>query len=307
MKYRMKHYLEYAAARFLCAVARGLPLRLALVLGWLIAWFYFHVLRFRRTKALERIAAVFGDRYSPAQRRRIAWISFRNLCFNAVEAARFQKLTEEQVKKMPLYGVIDEIFQMYRREGPMIFTTIHMGNWELGGVAGRAAGLPIFSLARRQKNPLTDRMLNQMREATGMEVLFTDSKVMQNVVRRMKKGGVFAILPDVSSRAEALSLDFLNGKANLSAGAARFAKATGCPIVPFVLMRRGWTQHVCKRLAPVYPDPACDRKTDRKRMMQELASQFDAEIQAHPEQYFWFNKRWVMTQYKGVRKHPQGS
>jgi len=33
-------------------------------------------------------------------------------------------------------------------------------------------------------------------------------------------------------------------------------------------------------------------------MMQKLVSIFDAEIRANPEQYFWFNKRWVLDPIK---------
>ena len=37
-----------------------------------------------------------------------------------------------------------------------------------------------------------------------------------------------------------------------------------------------------------------DRKEDIKRMMNDLMAQFTEAIKAHPEQYFWYNKRWVL-------------
>ncbi|MEI7566894.1 MAG: hypothetical protein WCJ10_03600, partial [Opitutaceae bacterium] len=248
--------------RGLLGIVNILPLRLALSVGWLIGRFFFHVLRFRRAKAKSRLKQVFGDRFTAQERKRIAWLSFRNICFNAVEAARFGKLTLKKLKRMPLYPVIVAMQETYRKNGAFIFATAHMGNWDLAGVACKLTGIPVFSIARRQKNPLTDDLLNQMRNATGMDVVLNDSTVLRNVVRRLKAGEVLAILPDVRSSAEALSIDFLGGKANLGAGAALFAQMAHCPIYPVALLRRGWMHHEYKVFDPIFPDPSLDKKDD---------------------------------------------
>ncbi len=294
MKHRSKHLIEYMLLRGLMGLARVLPQRAALALGWLIGRFFFSVLRYRRDKAVVRLEAVFGDRFCAKERKRIAWLSFRNICFNAVEAARFSQLTPEKLRQMPLYERMQQVQEFHRENGPLIFATAHIGNWDLGGVAAKLDGLPIFSIARRQKNPLTDELLNQMRGATGMEVVLNDSRVLQNVVRRLKKGEVLAILPDVRQKTSDIQVDFLNGKASLGAGAALFAQLAKCPILPVVVLREGWRDYKVKVFDPIWPNPEADKKEDRKRIMQDLVSVLDAEIQAHPDQYFWFNKRWVL-------------
>jgi KDO2-lipid IV(A) lauroyltransferase len=298
MKNRTKHRFEYVMLRILFVVVNLLPLRAALSVGWLIGLFFFYGLGYRRINAEERLKQVFGDRFTAKERRRIAWLSFRNICFNAVEAARFGKLTPEKLERMPLYTGIVAMQEIYQKDGAFIFSTVHMGNWDLAGAACKLAGIPVFSIARRQKNPLTDDLLNRMRSATGMDVVLNDSTVLRNVVRRLKASEVLAILPDVRSGTEALAIDFLGGKANLGAGVALFAQMANCPIYPAVLLRRGWTHHEYKVFDPIFPDPSLDKKEDWQRMMQKLVSIFDAEIHAHPEQYFWFNKRWVLDPIK---------
>ena len=280
--------------RGLLGLVNVLPLRCSLALGWGIGRFFFSVLRFRREKALARLEEVFGERYTAKQRNQVAWLSFRNLCFNAIEAARFRKLTPETLRQMPLFEQIEQVQTFHRENGARIFATAHLGNWDLGGVVTKLAGLPIFSIARRQKNPLTDKLLNQMRGATGMEVVLNDSRILQNVVRRLKKDEMLAILPDVRQKQSDLQVDFLNGKASLGAGTALFAQMAKCPILPVVVLRRGWTDYEAKVFDPIRPNPEADKTEDRARIMQELVSVLDAEIQAHPEQYFWFNKRWVL-------------
>ncbi|MBM4152087.1 MAG: hypothetical protein FJ220_01005 [Kiritimatiellaceae bacterium] len=302
MNHSLKHRIEYNLLQVALVVLNLLPLRMALGLGWIVGRFFFHILRFRVDKALQRLEQVFGDRFTDQQRRRIAWISFRNLCFNAVEAARFNKLSLKKLKTMPIYSCIDGMQTIYQKDGAFIFSTIHMGNWDLAGVAAKLGGIPVFSIARRQKNPLTDELLNQLRNSTGMEVVLNDSTLLRNVVRRLKAGGVLAILPDVRSNTEAVAVRFLGGQANLGAGVALFAQMANCPIYPAVLIRRGWSTHQYKVFDPIYPDLSVDKKADWQRMMQELMTLFDAEISAHPEQYFWFNKRWVLDPVKKVKK-----
>jgi KDO2-lipid IV(A) lauroyltransferase len=133
-----------------------------------------------------------------------------------------------------------------------------------------------------------------MRGATGMEVVLNDSRILQNVIKKLRAGEILAILPDVRSRESDLQVDFLNGKASLGAGTAIFAQMAKCPILPVVVLRSGWTRYEARVFEPIWPDPEINKTEDRRRIMQELISVLDAEIQAYPEQYFWFNKRWVL-------------
>jgi len=301
MKHRPKHIAEYIALRAVAGLIRILPYRIALSLGWLIGSFFFHVLRFRRAKAEQRLIEVFGDRFSAKERKRIAWVSLRNICFNAIEAARFSKLTPADIERSPFQPDLEKMQAYHREHGAFIFATCHMGNWDFAGVACRMAGLPVFSIARRQKNPLTDELLNQMRSTSGMEVVLNDSRALKNIIRKLKAGEVFALLPDVRARTEALKIDFLGDKANLGAGAALFARQANCPIFPAVLRRIGWTKMESKLFAPIVPNPAVDKAEDRQRMLQELMTLMDREIRAAPEQYFWFNKRWVLDPIRKVK------
>jgi KDO2-lipid IV(A) lauroyltransferase len=298
MKNRPKHLFEFLLLRGLFVLMNLLPLRAALCAGWLIGRFMFSILRYRRAAALKRLEEVFGDRYDARERKQIAWISFRNLCFNAVEAARFHRLKPEGVRDMPLYEQLEQVRALHQEHGPLVFATAHIGNWDLGGVIGKLAGLPIFSIAKRQKNPLTDDLLNQTRNATGMEVVLNDSRVLQNVIRKLKAGEILAILPDVRVKESDLVVDFLGGRSSIGAGTAIFAQMAKCPIVPVVMVRQGWTQHQSKVLEPIFPDPSADKTADRARIMQELMSVLEKEIEARPEQYFWFNKRWVLDPVK---------
>jgi KDO2-lipid IV(A) lauroyltransferase len=295
MKHRPKHVFEYALLVMAGGLVRTLPLWAAMGLGWLVAAGMHYLGGFRRKEALRRLEEVFGNRFSEKERKHIAWISWRNLCFNAIEAIRFSKLTLADINKQPLARVAPRLIQaLEEEEQGFIFATIHMGNWDMAGVAADLLGLPIFSIARRQKNPLTDAYLNKARNAFNMEVILNDSKILKGVIRRIREGKVLAILPDVRNRTEAFPIRFLNGEANLGAGVALFARQCNCPIYPAVVRRIGWFKHEATVFDPIRPDAALDKTEDWKRIMQQMMDLFNEEIAKTPEQYFWYNKRWVL-------------
>jgi KDO2-lipid IV(A) lauroyltransferase len=299
MKYRFKHVTEYIALRMATAIVRILPLRAALALGWLVAAGAHFIGRVHVERTCGRIRQVFGSRYTDKEIRRIAWIAWRNLFFNGVEALRFSMLTPEAIRRQPLTALEPKLKQVLEScKGGFILATPHMGNWELAGIAADLVGIPLFVIVHRQKNPLVNDYINRMRRTFSMEVLLRESKRWKGVADRLRQGKVLAILPDINVRAGGVTVDYLNNKATVAPGTARFARLANCPVYPVVVRRIGWTRHEAVLLDPVTPDPGLDLAEDQQRIMQEIMTGFTAEICKTPGQYFWFNKRWVLDPLK---------
>jgi len=299
MKHRLKHIAEYVTLILLSGLIRILPLRAALALGWLFAAGTHFIGRVNVERTRERIRGVFGDRYSEKEVRHIAWIAWRNLCFNATEALRFTTLTLEKVRKQPLADMEPKLKKILAEcENGFILATPHMGNWEIAGITADLVGIPLFVIVRKQKNPLMDNYINKMRRTFSMEVLHREARMWKSVVDRIKGGKVLAILPDIGVRAKGVAVDFLNGTATIAPGTAHFAQLADCPIHPIFVRRIGWTKHDAALLDPIIPDPALDKEKDQQRIMQEIMDTFTAEIAKTPEQYFWYNKRWVLNPAK---------
>ncbi len=296
MKYKPKYIAEYVALVLIASLIRLLPLRAALALGWIAAAGSHFIGRVNVERTHGRIREVFGDRYSEKEVRHIAWISWRNLFFNAIDALRFSTLTSEKIQRQPLANLEPKLKQILKDcEGGFIFATPHMGNWEIAGIFADLAGIPLFVMVRKQKNPLMDAYINKMRRTFTMEVVFKEARMQKGVVDRLKSGKVLAILPDINSRAKGVTVDFLNGKATIATGTASFARMANCPIYPVCVRRIGWTQHDAILLDPITPDPSMNKEEDQQRIMQCVMSAISEEIYKTPEQYFWYNKRWVLN------------
>jgi Kdo2-lipid IVA lauroyltransferase/acyltransferase len=295
MRYQFRHVVEYGALRAIAGIINALPYRLALCFAWCLARLAFVTARKPVDEARRRIRSVFGDRYTPQEVNRIAWTSFRNLFFNSVEMFRSPRMTLQWVQ-----SVCDSEKAMQEAKKALapgrggITAVPHMGNWELAGIVSHLNGLPIFSIAATQKNPLADRYLNHLRSALGAQVMARGSGTMKAVLQKLKNGGLLAILPDVRVRTPGVLIPFLGGTANLGTGMALFARHADVPILPGMARRIGWSRHVLHTFPPIYPDKSLDKDQDVARMTAHVMNLIEKAIREEPEQWFWYNRRWIL-------------
>ena len=296
MKYRPKHIAEYLLLRAFMFPIAVLPYRVALALGAGLAWLAHFVFRFRTDEARARIKEVFGDRYSDAEVKKLAWHAMRDTAFHFVEHVRMPKVNETWLKKHApsLYTFYEDI-QKLKEQQPVIIAVVHMGNWDLAGVGLEILGLSSFFIMREQRNPLTNNFINKMRTVRGSQVIERDDrKLYHKVIEYLGQGQTMAILVDLRSASPALDAQFLGKPANIATGVGRMAKQANAIVIPCAILRHGWTQHEWKTLDPIYPDPELSKKEDGNRITQLALDQLSEQVLARPDLFFWFNKRWVL-------------
>jgi len=292
---RPKHRFEYALLRLLSVPAERLPYPAALAFGQAMASVFFHAAHERRNAAETRIRSVFGQAMTEQEVRTTAWISCRNVVFNAVELMRLATAPRDwPLSLFKCADVLDSIKRHTDSGRGAIIAVPHMGNWDMAGAACRLHGIPIFNIAATQKNPLVNAYLNRLRGVQGAETLERGSGAMRAVLRKLREGGALAILPDVRVRNAGIEVPFLGGRANVGRGMALFAQHAGVPILPCFVSREGRRSLNITMAEPVTPDNAADTEEDVRRMTETVMGLIDGAVRRRPEQWFWFNKRWVL-------------
>ena len=294
-KSKAVEFAEYALLRTACALMGACPYAVVCVLARLAARFAFSVLRINRRRTVERISSAFPEK-DAKEVRRIALGSLRNVFLTAVEMQRAHRLDrrwiERHVKDAPKYA--EELKKLVDEGRGVVIMVPHSGNWYMAAWAMASCGVPLFAIAARQRNPYVYAWM-QRQYGERLEVLERGSAgTMREILSRLRKGKVFAILPDLRVPYRDTEVPFLNGTANVSHGGALFAVSAGCPIV-VAIMRRNGGMHEMEHIATLRPDPnAPDRKEEARRLTREAMSLLDAAIQKTPEHWFWYNKRWIL-------------
>ena len=286
--------IEYAALRSACAVVNAIPYPVAMWFARCLAVVAVRVFRFKRARTLERIKTVFPFK-SERECRFIAERSLANVLQTAVEMIRAPRLTAEWMDRHVVDGrLYKDRLQAYVNEGKGVVIMVpHSGNWYMAAWSMAAYGLPLFAIAAKQRNPKIDAWMK--RQYGGIEVLERGSaRTLVEIKEKIAAGRAFAILPDLRVPQPDVEVDFLGGKANVSHAGAMFAVKCGCPIIVAV-MRREDGKHVFDHVGTLRPDPAAsDKKAESARLTREAMRMLDERIKAHPEHWYWYNKRWIL-------------
>ncbi len=299
----VRHAFEYALLRFFQGVLSTLPYRAALFVGWCAALFSHHLMRYRVAESIRRIEEVFPGRYSAAEKRRISWIAWKHFAFSAVDLFQLPRIDRRWIEKHVVdHEHLSEVMGAHVATGAgAVIAAGHMGAAEVASVVLQRLGVPIFLITGRQKNPKVDAALHEIRRATGIPTVQRRSTLLRQVIGRLKEGGVLAFLADLRVSPNGTMTSFLGAKASVAPGMARFAKQTGVPIFPIVIRRVGWARHHFVFSAPIWPRADLDKNQDCRRMTQEAFDVLDEAIRETPEQWFWFNKRWILDPPKDER------
>lgn len=289
-RFRIEDALLRAVGRGLCR----LPYRMALGVGWVIAAVTYVFMAGRRREARRRIGEVFGATITGRRARQIAWASWRNTVFTAVEVLRLPCATREWAERVTEYADSLRVLTGYRAAGGAILALPHMGSWELAAATVRYQGLPLFSIAADQKNPLFNAHMNELRQSTGMPIILRGRGMLRDVIRRLKAGELLAILPDLRQRTPGVQVPFLGRQANLAEGMGTLAMAAQVPVIPCYVTREGWCRHRFHVLEPVFPQPGAARDAEVERITRAVMAALERVIRAQPEQWFWYNRRWVL-------------
>ncbi len=295
MKSRPKHWIEYAALRAVALPVQILPHSAALTVGWALALIARPFFGAWVREARRRIRLVLGPDVPERVVCRTAWISWRNMFFTAVETLRFGGMTQARLGRIYACDEASKTLFEHSRTGRGALAAVpHMGNWDLAGIAMRLHGVPLFVIARRQQNSLVDDYATALRTAQGVDTIPRGAGTMREVIRRLRAGQQLAILPDVRMPTEGLRVPFLGGEANIGTGVGAFARHAEVPIFVFVCTRPRWNRHRIELRGMVRPDPAAEKRADVERMTRAVMDIVEKAIRSQPEQWFWFNRRWIL-------------
>ncbi len=286
--------MEYIGIKFILLLFLILPWRFVLAFGWLVAFFIYYVFRIGVKEAKRRIKQVFGDKYTDSEINKIAWLSYRNFIFNCVELPKLNGVSEKWLNKhCDVVSAMQKLKSNMPEKGGAILALPHMGGWFVAAAAAAKQGFELCAIAGVQRNPLFNKAEKDLNAKIGITTYFRGAGDMGGVIRAIKGGKILTVLPDVRSRTKGVSVDFLGGKANFGRGISLFAIECNAPVFPCVILREGWMKHSIHVLDPIVPDGQNSPEVVEK-ILKDVMKSIETAILENPEQWFWFNKRWVL-------------
>lgn len=287
----LKHRAEYLLFVVFAGVVNLLPERLATGVGSGLGWLTGSLLRIRRATVEENLERAFPES-SRTQRRRIARRAYRHLGREAVAFIRFGKMSPEDFRSRAEVDGLEFLADPVARGQGVIVLLGHIGNWEIAGAGVTARGVPVSAVAKRQRNRLFDAYVRKVRARYGMGVVLT-SDGPRAILERLRVPEAVAMVADQNATRGGVFVDFFGVPASTARGPGVLAVRRDVPVVFAEPVRLpGHRARYRVTLRPLEYDRGESLEATVESLAQAYMSAMEGAVRRHPEQYFWFHRRW---------------
>lgn len=281
-------YLYRLAGR----IARIVPLRAAYLGGDVIGTLLWWCWRGRRATAIENLTRVLGSRRAATRAARYAFLNYTRY---SVDFLRAPKIRPENVLSKIQFDHWDRIDAAFEAGKGVIFVSVHLGNWDMGGLVLAARGYPMNVVADAFLNERTnDIVVRQRQQVHGLKVIPSD-RAASGILRAMRRNEGLAILIDTSvPEGGGVEVTFFGERTVAPVGAARIALRTGARVIPVVLPRVRATSDQIVALVDldVQIPRTGDDERDAQALTQRIMSAMEGFVRSYPDQWYMFRRMW---------------
>ncbi|HEV2452780.1 MAG TPA: lysophospholipid acyltransferase family protein [Verrucomicrobiae bacterium] len=195
-----------------------------------------------------------------------------------------------------------EIIHAARRRGRgALFITLHLGNWEHGGLLLKQLGIPLTILSLAEPDDGLTELRNAARARYGVDTLIIgeDDFAFVEVIKRLQSGADLAVSLDrPPERGAGVPVLFFDRPFLASPAAAELARASGCALIGVTIVRRpnGFAVKVLPEF--VYERRALGNREGRAGLTQQILRAFEPEIRNNIEQWYQFTPIWPKERSK---------
>jgi KDO2-lipid IV(A) lauroyltransferase len=171
---------------------------------------------------------------------------------------------------------------------------IHMGNFPLIGTWMHAAGYRFDFVMRYPHDERVSRWFTRLRRIEGIGAMRDLPRLacMRGCLGALSANGIVFMPLDMRSGRSGVEVPFFGRPYRAFTGPVALPAKTGAAVLPMYIVRVKGPRH---RLVvePELPlERTGDKTADARRNLERLMGRFEEWVRAHPEQWWWFNRRW---------------
>jgi len=255
----------------------------------------YYVVPVRKALVISNLCHAFPDK-SQEEIQHIALKNYQNIFQTFFETLWIQRISEHQIRNIVNIPQLPLLDEMVSRGKGLIMLSGHLCNWELIALAvGMLSGHPLQIIVKKQHNPFADRLMNRLRTKFNNTVVDMD-RAPRETLKRLREGGVVAMLADQSGPAEGLFVDYFGRPASTHIGPAVFFLRTNAPIImTYGIRNSDGTFDVSFEEVPTSDVSGTDDQKIRT-ITERHVKMLEQFVRKHPDQWLWMHKRWKHTE-----------
>lgn len=238
--------------------------------------------------AMANLDLAYGDTLTRQEKGVIVRKVLQNFSLTMLDYFWFSRDASERIRR---YVDVDPASVQWLKGGPLVAVTAHLGNWEVFGHVAMLQGSSLVSVAKPIKNPLIDKRINQLREASGQRIV-PRAGALKALVRVLRDKGSVALLLDQDTRVEdgGMFVPFFGVPVPISGAAAGLAVRMESPLVMAYCRHQGGGRYRCYVRDVFRAEELKGR--DPAAITAQIGALLEEEIRRDPAQWLWTYKRW---------------
>jgi KDO2-lipid IV(A) lauroyltransferase len=293
----IEHRVEFALVWIAVKLFRALPMRIGIGFVAAICSMVGPWLRQNR-RALENLAIAFPER-DAADREAVARAMWANMGRVFAETFYIDRIVADPSR----LEIVDEAHwrTRMREGGSAVGMTAHLGNWEIAVWPMTKFGLEPAGVYRPLTNPYLDRLLRQQRTQLYPSGLLgkgaeteagSGHKTARLLVDHVRQKGTIGFVADHYER-RGVVVPFMGHFTRVTPVPAMIARHLGARVWMGRCRRIGTETRFRVDLSEVEVPHTTSRTADNKALTTAMFAIFEAWIREDPEQWMWWNTRWV--------------
>lgn len=290
--------MDHCKDKIACAIAwalifffEHLPLAVGLWIGGWMGRGIFYCSP-KRHIAYINLKYALGETLSSKERWKVIRNHFAHLGQSFIEVMRFRKMKREDIDQNITIHHLERFQDLTKSDHGGVLITGHFGNWELLQVVAGILGTPIHVLARDQKYPRLNELLNRLRESHG-SVSVSRGAGVRALIRALREKKLIGVLGDqAAGKTEGLILPFFGRRTTVPTGGFELAQRTGALILPCFMTRAKGVRHEIYIEKPLEDDLTREPSTRMESLVRQYLKVLEDFIRKFPDQWLWENKRW---------------
>jgi KDO2-lipid IV(A) lauroyltransferase len=298
----LRHTLEWLGVRFLASVIPRLPRPIVYQFGKLAGSLAAFFDRGGWRVALGNLEAAFGDRFSPAERERIARESYQQFAGTMIDLFWSPRITADNFYKLIEFRGLEELDRTIGIGNSYIVVTCHYGNFEWFSLGCGFVGMTGTIIAQQFKNSRLDPMFNHLRERSGHEIV-TRERAIVRLYKTLRGRGRVALLADLTvhpRRLPTVVIDCFGMKTSVTFAHAWLHRRTGVPIIP--VHAEPLPGGRCRVV--IHPQLEVPSGASEQEIAQLCWDQFEPIVRANPSPWLWMYKAWRFRPKNATRPYP---
>jgi phosphatidylinositol dimannoside acyltransferase len=242
---------------------------------------------------LHRVLASEGVEPDPALVRRWSRRSFDSYARYWCDGARLPYESAAGVRaRWQLLEGREHLRDAMARGRGIVMALPHVGSWEWGGYWLGLEDMPMTAVVERLEPEQLFEWFVAQRAAMGLTAVPLGDGSSSAMLRALKDNHLAGLVSDRDMVGNGVEVEFFGEKTTLPAGAATLALRTGAPLLPVVVYSGPGNWHTGVVHAPLDTSRQGRMREDIARVTQDLATTFEHDIRARPEQWHLFQPNW---------------